>query len=186
MRPNPRCEAIESVGQDKLKQPLLQRYTDGGFDGRGKGLPLIRVNFDSALTKLLREVKYLKLLSLAVPQSAEAIYMKNEVFRQQIGNLELLANIYNNILFTLIDVEKPMVQPKLDKIDEQLTHATTVLTWRSNGALPTRRPPYDRAAHFDGVLTGGARFCQASRTSSATPCRSSRRRTASSSASRAT
>ena len=51
------CEAIVSVGQDKLKQPLLVRYTDGGFDGRGKGLPLLRVNFDPALTKLLREVK---------------------------------------------------------------------------------------------------------------------------------
>ena len=117
------CEAIELVGQDKLKESLLKRYLDGGFDGRGKGLPLIRVNFDTALTKLLREVKYLKLLSLQIPQSAEAIYMRNEVFRQQIGNLDLLANIYNNILFTLMEVEKPMVQPKLDKIDEQLKKA---------------------------------------------------------------
>ena len=52
-------------------QPLLLRYTDGGFDGRGKGLPLLRVNFDPALTKLLREVKYLKLLNLEVPEAAD-------------------------------------------------------------------------------------------------------------------
>ena len=127
------CEAIESVGQDKLRQSLLVRYTDGGFDGRGKGLPLLRVNFDPALTKLLREVKYLKLLALDVPESAMGIYLKNEQFRTQIGNLDLLTNIYNNILFTMIDVEKPMIQPKLDKIDEELKKACSVLTWRSHG-----------------------------------------------------
>eukprot|EP01052_Picozoa_sp_SAG31_P009142 SAG31_NODE_475_length_15172_cov_4.834273_2_plen_742_part_00 len=50
-----------------------------------------------------------------------------------IGNLDLLANIYNNILFTLMDVERPMMQAKLDKIDEELKKACTVLSWRSHG-----------------------------------------------------
>eukprot|EP01051_Picozoa_sp_SAG22_P001071 SAG22_NODE_38_length_26325_cov_107.302067_9_plen_131_part_00 len=59
--------------------------------------------------------------------------MRNEVFRQQIGNLDLLANIYNNILFTLMAVERPMIQPKLDKIDEELKKACTVLSWKSHG-----------------------------------------------------
>ena len=127
------CEAIESVGQDKLKQPLLVRYTDGGFDGKGKGLPLLRVNFDPALTKLLREVKYLKLLKLEVPESANDIYSMNEQFRQQMGNLDLLTNVYNNIMFTLKEVEKPMLQAKMDKIDEELKKGTTVLTWKSHG-----------------------------------------------------
>jgi dynein heavy chain len=127
------CEAIESIGQDKLKQSLLVRYTDGGFDGKGKGLPLLRVNFDPALIKLLREVRYLKLLSLEVPATALAIYEKNETFRQQIGNLELLANVYNKILMSLKHVEKPMLQQKMDKIDEELKKGSTVLTWKSHG-----------------------------------------------------
>ena len=127
------CEAIVSVGQDKLKQPLLVRYTDGGFDGRGKGLPLLRVNFDPALTKLLREVKYLKLLKLEVPDSANAIYSMNEDFRQQMGNLDLLTSVYNNIMFNLKEVEKPMLQAKMDKIDEELKKGTTSLTWKSHG-----------------------------------------------------
>ena len=67
------CEAIESIGQDKPKQALLVRFTDGGFDGKGKGKPLLRVNFDPALTKLLREVKYLMLLHLEVPDAATGI-----------------------------------------------------------------------------------------------------------------
>ena len=34
----------------------------------------------------------------------------------------------------------------------------TKLAQLAAGAIPTRHPPYDRAALFDGVLTGGARF----------------------------
>jgi dynein heavy chain len=127
------CEAIENVGQDKLKQSLLMRYTDGGFDGRGKGLPLLRVNFDPALTKLMREVRYLKMLNLEVPEGALAIFERYETFRQQMGNLDLIAHIYNGILLTLKEVEKPMLQLKMDKIDDELKKGCSSLTWKSHG-----------------------------------------------------
>ncbi|KAJ1469451.1 hypothetical protein T484DRAFT_1851755 [Baffinella frigidus] len=61
------------------------------------------------------------------------IYAKAETFRQQTGNLEpivniynnrnleLIVNIYNNTLATLVDVERPLLQGKLDSIDKVLT-----------------------------------------------------------------
>ena len=127
------CKSIESVGQEKLKQPLLVKYTDGGFDGKGKGLPLLRVNFDPALVKLLREVRYFRLMKLDVPEAAMNIYGQMEQFRQQTGNLELIVNVYNRILLTLLDIEKPMLQKRLDAIDKELQKGLKFLTWKSNG-----------------------------------------------------
>ena len=95
-----------------MSPPPAARVGAAGRGAEGAGsapkLPLLRVNFDPALTKLLREVKYLKLLKLEVPAAADAIFDQNETFRQQMGNLDLLTNIYNGILFTLKDVEKPI------------------------------------------------------------------------------
>ena len=127
------CKSIESVGQEKLKQPLLVQYTDGGFDGKGKGLPLLRVNFDPALVKLLREVRYFRLMHLDVPPAAMNIYGQMEQFRQQTGNLELIVNIYNRILLTLLDIEKPMLEKRLQAIDKELQKGLKFLTWKSNG-----------------------------------------------------
>jgi dynein heavy chain, axonemal len=66
-------QKIEEWGRDvdasssaKLKLPLLLR--DGGERA------LLSVNFDAALVKLLREVKYFLLLGLSVPDSALRIY----------------------------------------------------------------------------------------------------------------
>ena len=33
-----------------------------------------------------------------------------ETYRQQTGNLDLIVNIYNSILETVLDVEKPLIQ----------------------------------------------------------------------------
>ena len=42
---------------------------------------ILRVNFDPALTRLLREVRYFKLLDISVPVSAAEIYNKDEFYR---------------------------------------------------------------------------------------------------------
>ena len=81
----------------KLKQPLLQR--------RASNDQLV-VNFDGALVRLLREVKYFLQLGLEVPDTAMAIYKKAEVFRTQTGNLELIVNKYNwaQVLTTVLQL----------------------------------------------------------------------------------
>jgi len=45
---------------------------------------LLRVNFDPALVRLLREVKYFTLLEQPVPESASELYSKNDTFREYI------------------------------------------------------------------------------------------------------
>ncbi len=81
---------VERSSQAKLKLPLLQRVPDatGTHD-------LLSVNFDPALVRLLREVKYFLLLGLEVPPSALDIYKKAETYRKQTGNLDLMVNKYN-------------------------------------------------------------------------------------------
>ena len=125
-------QELEHTSQDKLKQNLLRR--EAGDEGH------LRVNFDPALVCLLREVKYFKLLNdwksssqdlIQIPESAIEIYAKAEVFRQQTGNLELIVNIYNNMLATLVEVERPLVQSKLDSIDKVLLKGLKHMNWKS-------------------------------------------------------
>ena len=72
---------VEVSSHAKLKLPLLVRSTDTRH---------ITVNFDPALVKLLREVKYFLLLGLSVPNTALDIYQQVEVFRRWLGNLDLI------------------------------------------------------------------------------------------------
>ena len=127
-------EEMEHTSQDKLKQNLLLREDTGENSG------MLRVNFDPALVCLLREVKYFKLLNdckaesqslIPIPESAMEIFSKAETFRQQTGNLELIVNIYNNMLATLVDVERPLLQGKMDSIDKVLIKGLKHFNWKS-------------------------------------------------------
>jgi dynein heavy chain len=132
------CLELGLTSDAKLKQHLLRREGPDGEDEEGI---FVRVNFDKALVCLLREVKYFKLLNdirtdslkfIDIPDSALQIYSKVETFRQYTGNLELIVNIYNNMLATLIDVERPLVQAKLDSIDKVLLKGLKHLNWKSH------------------------------------------------------
>ena len=59
---------------------------------------MLFVNFDPALVRILREVKYFLLNDIDVPQTAHDIYSKVETYRQQTGKLDLTVNMYNNII----------------------------------------------------------------------------------------
>jgi dynein heavy chain len=138
------CMEQRLTSDAKLKQHLLRREGPPwreGPDGEEEDGVFIRVNFDPALVCLLREVKYFKNLNdtrtetlkfIEVPDSALQIYSKAETFRQQTGNLELIVNTYNNIMTTLIDVERPLVQAKLDNIDKVLVKGLKHLNWKSH------------------------------------------------------
>eukprot|EP00960_Hanusia_phi_P039486 753915-Hanusia_phi.AAC.17 len=114
---------IENTSAEKLKQSLLRRDPNTSW---------VYVNFDPALVCLLRETKYFLLLGLEVPQSAMTIYSMAETYRQQTGNLDLIVNIYNSILETVLDVERPLIQQKLDGIDKVLLKGIKHLNWKSN------------------------------------------------------
>jgi dynein heavy chain len=91
------------------------------------------VNFDPDLVGLLREVKYILLLQKDCPDSALAIFEKAEVYRRQTGNLDLIVDLYNSSQVTLLPVERPLLQPQLEKIDATLQRGLKNLSWKSHG-----------------------------------------------------
>ena len=68
---------------------------------------LINVNFDPGLLRLLKEVKYLQILNMEIPEESKAAFEKNAIFRKQISNIENIKGQYNNTILQLNEAEKP-------------------------------------------------------------------------------
>lgn len=111
----------EETGEERLKQSLLVKDAKGA----------VSVNFDAALTKLLREVRYFVLQGVEVPPGAAQVFKRSESLRQQTGNLELVAGLYNKAQKRLLPVERPLVERKLENVDAALERGFTVLNWNS-------------------------------------------------------
>ncbi|XP_059853521.1 dynein axonemal heavy chain 17 [Delphinus delphis] len=118
------------VDQDchfNLGQPLIQR---------DPVTRLIRVNFSKALVAVLREVKYLNFQQQKeIPSSAENLFSQYETFWKFVGNLELIARWYNEIMTTVKDVEFPLIKSELETIDVKLLAAETTLFWNGQGVF---------------------------------------------------
>jgi len=122
---------VEESTEGKLNQFLLVREeTDQCEEG------YLKVNFDPVLVRLLREVKYLLLLDINVPERASTLYQKVNVYRSQTGNLELIVNMYNDILATLLPVEKPLLADRIEKINTALQPGIDTLKWNSPNIEP--------------------------------------------------
>lgn len=93
---------------------------------------LLRVNFDPALVRLLREVRYFNLLNLKVPESAENIFNKVEIYRVQTVSLELIVNNYNQIITCLHPVEEPLIKERIEKMDSTIEPALNDIKWKSD------------------------------------------------------
>jgi dynein heavy chain len=115
---------VEQSSHSKLKLPLLTRNAE---------TRLLTVNFDPALVRLLREVKYFLLLGLNVPDTALEIYKQVETFRAWTGNLDLIVNMNNDVLNILLPVERPLAMPYLTKFDAVIEKGLGGLNWKSPG-----------------------------------------------------
>jgi dynein heavy chain, axonemal len=115
---------VELSSHTKLKLPLLVRNPE---------TRLLSVNFDAALVRLLREVKYFLLLGLNVPDTALEIYQQVETFRRWTGNMDLIVNMNNDVLNILLPVERPLVQPYLTKFDAVMEKGLSNMNWKSPG-----------------------------------------------------
>lgn len=115
---------VEQSSHSKLKLPLLTRNPENR---------LLSVNFDPALVRLLREVKYFLLLGLNVPETALEIYQQVETFRAWTGNLDLIVNMNNDVLNILLPVERPLALPYLTKFDTVIEKGLATMNWKSSG-----------------------------------------------------
>ena len=56
----------------------------------------------------------------------EQVHERADSFRAQIGSLDIVCRLYNNIYRTLLPVEKPLIQGKLDALGSALHKGLTV------------------------------------------------------------
>ena len=112
---------VEATAQDNLHKPLLRKSLDE--DGK------LYVNFDEALVRLLREVKYLLGLDINISSNALKIYEQADIYRQQTANLDYLVFMYNEIALTLNKVEKPLVLADIQVLDGILLEGINQLNW---------------------------------------------------------
>ena len=88
---------------------------------------------------VLREVKYLETAdneSLeTIPESATAVYSRNEEFHKYCANLDLIVAWYNKVRQTVLEVEYPLIEGQLQSIDSQLERAEKDLYWNSQGRI---------------------------------------------------
>lgn len=113
---------IVDESEANLNKPLLIREND-----------LLKVNFDPKVVALLREVKYLGALAVNPPTTAADIYSKSETFRKYIFSLDHITRQYNYIRTGVLDVERPLIETKINEIDSQIEQALSSFSWKSEG-----------------------------------------------------
>lgn len=118
------ASTVDVDAAQKLKMPLL-KYSDESN--------LLQVNFDAQLVELLREVKYLLLLGVEIPEFALELHKSENRYRNWRGKLELTVNKYNNMMTTMLPVEEPLVRAHVEKIHKQIDSGLKMMTWKSHG-----------------------------------------------------
>lgn len=121
---------MAATSDEKLNQSLL-RLVSGESVSSGR----LDVNFDPDLVRLLRETKYFLLLKCEVPESALLIFQSADQYRSQISSLDLICTIWNKIQATILAVEKPLVQQKLEAVEVALKRGMEEMNWRRCVAL---------------------------------------------------
>ena len=139
--------AVEESTEEKLNKYLLIReatpLVEEGF---------VRVNFDPVLVRLLREVKYLNILNIEVPERAQLLYKKVDTYRSQTGNLEIIVDMYNNILATLLPVEKPLLYDRIERMNQALAKGIEDLKWNSQGIDPFIKNAMETITQVDELV----------------------------------
>ncbi|KAJ3220317.1 hypothetical protein HK099_004389 [Clydaea vesicula] len=115
------ADAITDESEANLHKPLII-IKDG----------LLQVNFDPKVVALLREVRYMESLQVKPPEIAANIYSKSDTFKKFIFQLDHISDMYNGIRTGVLDVERPLVQSKIDLIDIEIDKAVTSLNWQSD------------------------------------------------------
>jgi dynein heavy chain len=111
---------------DRLKTPLITR---------DQQTRLLSMNFDPELYSLLQEVQFLsRHMSHNIPPIALGIYQQNQIFHEHFHKIQVLVERYNHPVSSIVDVERPMFQEHIDKVDQTLERGITDLTWEDQSA----------------------------------------------------
>lgn len=101
-------QGVEDSTAENLNRFLLYREaTELAEEG------FVRVNFANELNAILREVKYLQLIDFPIPETAQKLFARVDTYRLQTVRLNIIVNMYNDILATLLPVEKPLLAKRI-------------------------------------------------------------------------
>ena len=90
--------------------------------------------FFSKLIAVLREMKYLTIRGTEnLPESAQAIFERNDELLKYIANLDLIVLWYNKVRETVLEVEFPIIESQVKSLDSILMKAEQSLDWNSKG-----------------------------------------------------
>ena len=94
----------------------------------------------------------MQLLDITVPNRASTLYEKVDTYRSQTGNLDLIVDMYNNIIATLLPVEKPLMQERINKINKYLQPGMDTLKWNSENINPFIKQALDIVSEVDDLV----------------------------------
>ncbi|EAN79295.1 dynein heavy chain, putative [Trypanosoma brucei brucei TREU927] len=124
------CGDVGHISMEKLKLPLLE------VDESNK----LKVNFDDALVKTLREVYYLEVMNsfdardrqkLEVPPEVQSVFERREKYRSQTIMLEHVSTTYNGFMSSLRhEDERPLIQAELTAFESVIQRGTTEVRWQ--------------------------------------------------------
>ncbi|CAK9075362.1 unnamed protein product, partial [Durusdinium trenchii] len=119
-------EAVEEAAK-RLHMRLLRRHDRTG---------LLKVNFDPALVRLLREVRFFLIYGMEVPPEALTIYNMVDTYRTWTSQLDHIVGLYNSVLTDLLPVEEPLLEDRILKMDNALAPGLTELKWSREDQIP--------------------------------------------------
>ncbi|XP_048056692.1 dynein axonemal heavy chain 11 isoform X1 [Megalobrama amblycephala] len=112
---------LEELCHTHLNEPLLILDEESSF---------YSVNFNPALTSVLREVKYLGILKdHNIPKAAVSLYSKREILHMYTSTLLQITQWHNKLHSTILAVELRLVQSELEEVRCTLMPALKELRW---------------------------------------------------------
>ncbi|MCJ8730075.1 hypothetical protein PDJAM_G00113410 [Pangasius djambal] len=115
------CVGLDELCHTHMNEPLLSLDEESG---------LYHVNFNPALTSVLREVKYLGLLrNHNIPNAALHLYSKQETLYMYTTTLSQVTQWYNKLHSTILDVELRLVEAEMEEVRCTLSPALKHLRW---------------------------------------------------------
>jgi len=140
-------EGVDRDTDEKLNKFLLYREeTEIAVEG------FVRLNFANELRAILREVKYLQLIDFPIPATAQKLFEKVETYRVQTIRIQIIVDMYNNILATLLPVEKPLLAKKIEAMGKALEPGIISLRWNSDGIDKFIRNAHEIVEEVDGLV----------------------------------